>query len=558
MRLPRTAVVALLLGNMVYAKPPEFGALFPPGGRQGTTFTVTSTVKNTPDTGWWTDAPRVTFSPTDKPEQWQVSIPAKTPAGLYQIARLNADGVSNTRWFTIGKLPEINETEPNDEDGKRQLIGSLPVCVNARLDKANDVDGYQIPLKSGQTLVVMVEAYSLGSSVDALVHILNPQGQRILTASDDRNLDPSFAFTAPADGTYTLQIAGFGHPPEANINFTGSAAVVYRLHLTTGPVVTHFHPASVSTPGPTKVTLQGYNLDPAKTTHTIEPKDLRQSGDEILVDIPDSLRPLQAVPTKTPPGIEQEPNNTREQPTLTKEGTIGGCISDANDTDRFAVEMKKGQRLQARVWSKALGLPLDPAIKIEAPDGKQVAENDDYGNLPDPLIQWTAAVDGPHQIIVSDTLQAGGARHHYVLEIMAPEPKVQVSVAEAKPIILAAGESTAVKLTIKRLNGYKEPLVARASQLPAGVRAPDVTIGEKDTEVELKLIAAHNAPIANMPVAFTVWSQPPAPTKPEEAAKAPVRELMFPAAIPLRGELQRGTSLLDETAHRWLTVTAPK
>jgi hypothetical protein len=558
MHLVRATLAIFLLGKIVHADPPKIDAFFPPGGRQGTTFTITSTVKDAPDTAWWTDAPGVTFSPTDKPEESHVSISAKTPAGLYQVARLNAEGVSESRWFTVGKLPEISEVEPNDEGGTRQLIASLPVCINARLDKANDVDGYQIPLNAGQTLVAMIEAYSIGSAVDALVHILNPQGQRIFTASDDRNLDPFCAFTAPADGTYTLQIAGFAHPPQANINFTGSAATVYRLHLSTGPVVTHFHPASVSTTEPTNVTLQGYNLDPAKTAFIIDPKTLRPSDNGTLVDVPESLVPLQAVTTTTAPGIELEPNNTQEQATPVKEGTIGGIISGANDSDRFAIEMKTGQRLQARIFSKSLGLPLDPAIKIEGPDGKQMAENDDYNALPDPLIQWTAAVDGPHQIIVSDTLQQGGPRHHYVLEITTPEPELEITLADAKPIVLAAGESIAVKLTINRLNGYKESLVARASQLPSGVRAEDVTIGESDKEVELKLTAAHNAPIANMLIALTVWSQPPPPANPEDQTTPPGKEWMFPATISLRGELLRGTSLLDKTIHKWLTVTAEK
>ena len=107
-------LAALPLAAPLHAKPPEFGALFPPGGQRGTTFTVTSTVKNTAETQWWTDAPGLTFTATDKPEKWQITIPATTPAGLYQIARLNAEGVSNTRWFTIGEFPETDEVEPND------------------------------------------------------------------------------------------------------------------------------------------------------------------------------------------------------------------------------------------------------------------------------------------------------------------------------------------------------------------------------------------------------------------------------------------------------------
>jgi len=549
-------LAAFPLAAPLHAKPPEFGALFPPGGQRGTTFTVTSTVKNTPETQWWTDAPGVSFTATDQPEKWQITIPATTPIGLYQIARLNAEGVSNTRWFTIGDLPEIDEIEPNDEKGKRQAIQSLPVCVNARLGKANDVDGYQITLKTGQTLGAMVESYSIGSAADLHAHILNPAGQRIFTASDSRNLDPFLNFTAPADGTYTLQIAGFAHPPQANINFAGGNAIVYRLHLTTGPVVTHFHPPAVSTTQPTQVSLQGYNLDPTKVQYTIDPKAPRHSGNILLVDIPGHLTPLQAIPCTSAPATEHEPNDGKEQATPIPAGIISGVISHAADIDRFSITMEKGQKLQARIHSHSIGLPLDATLKVEGPDGKQITTNDDGNGKPDPQLQWTAAAAGVYQLVVEDTLQQGGSGHHYVLEIDVPEPSVESSIASAAPLAVAAGESTSVKLTVKRLNGHKIPLVARVSGLPAGVSAPDVPIGEKDAGVEIKLITTKDTPQGNHRVSFALHES--APTTGDETAAVKQSENIFPTSIPLRGELLRGTSLLDEVDGLWLTVKPAK
>jgi hypothetical protein len=54
---------------------------------------------------------------------------------------------------------------------------------------------------------------------------------------------------------------------------------------------------------------------------------------------------------------------------------------------------------------------------------------------------------------------------------------VKSSIASAAPLSIAASESTSLKLTVKRMNGYKAPLVARVSDLPAGVSAPDIAIG---------------------------------------------------------------------------------
>lgn len=536
----------------LHAKPPEFGAIFPGGGQRGSTFEITTTITNKPVSQWWTSAPGVTFTATDKPGKWKVTIPADTPLGLYPIVRHNENGVSSTRWFSVGRLPEIEEKEPNNGFSNRQKIDSLPVCVNAKLGEANDVDHFQISLRKGQTLVAMVEAYSIGSPVDVMAHVLSPEGERLLTASDHRNLDPFFSFTAPVDGNYTLQIAGFAHPPQANVNYTGSAAVVYRLHLTTGPVVTHFHPLAVSDSQPTAVSLQGYNLDPAKREATIDARMLRHDGGKLLVDLPDALMPLQALAIPATASVEQEPNDTREEATKIQQGYVGGSLTGPGDEDRFAIEMKKGAKLQAAVYSAALGIPLDASLRVEAPDGKLVLENDDHDGKPDPRVIWTAAADGIYQIVIADTLQKGRSACHYVLGVTVPKPSVSMILATPQRLSVKQGESQSVKFAIKRMDGWKKPLLARVGGLPEGVSAPDVTIDAKDTEVEIKITAAENVAVGNHLLTFRAVSPSSVVEGSTEAISSD--EEVFPAAISLRGDTARGTSLLDVTDSLWLSV----
>jgi hypothetical protein len=64
-------------------------------------------------------------------------------------------------------------------------MDKLPVCVNARLDKSGDMDGYRVKLAVGQTLVARVEAYSLGSGVDIMTHVLDEQGVRVQLPDSD-------------------------------------------------------------------------------------------------------------------------------------------------------------------------------------------------------------------------------------------------------------------------------------------------------------------------------------------------------------------------------------
>jgi len=114
--------------------------------------------------------------------------------------------------------------------------------------------------------------------------------------------------------------------------------------------------------------------------------------------------------------------------------------------------------------------------------------------------------------------------------------------AEAKPLKVAAGKTISLKVNVKPLNGFKDPLVVHVSGLPVGVRAPEVAVPEKGGEVEVKLIVAANAAPSGQVIQVSVWTK--AEPWPHQQAKA-----------PLRGESLRGTSLLDSTAQLWLTVT---
>lgn len=535
-------LVAWVSASLLQAEVPKLEALFPAGGQIGTSFVVTASGKIEADSRLWTDAPGVHWVPNGKKREWQVTITPEAKPGLHLVYAANADGASEPRWFSIGASPEIAEVEPNDEVGKAQAVEKMPTCVNARFDKSGDMDGYTVKLAAGQTLVGYLEAYSIGSGVDMLANVMDEQGVRLLTVSDARNLDPTLVFKAPKAGLYTVQVAGFPHPPTADIRFTGGSTTVYRLHLSNGPVVTQVYPSAVSATAKTEVELIGHNLDPKKLKYTVEAAQIRQDGEVALITPPGSLWPLQVALTAKPVQLEKEPNNSKDKATPVQVGTFAGRLMDKSDVDRFAVTMKKGEKLQARVFSKRLGLPLDALLKIEGPDGKLITSVDDHSEqMPDPVAVWTAAVDGPHQVVIEDLFHQGGPDKAYVVELSVPAPAFEVTVADAKPILLAAGKAVSLKATIKPLNGFKEPLVARVANLPAGVHAAEVAVPEKGGEVEIKLLAAANAPAGSQAIQIGVWT------------KAEAANVKF-AKAPLRGENKRGSSLLDDTSLIWLTV----
>jgi hypothetical protein len=537
----RTAVLALgLVAAPLAAEPPKLEALFPAGGRAGTNVDVAASGR-VDDARLVSPTPGLQFVPTGKKREWQAHIEADTPGGLHLVYAVNSEGASAPRWFSVGTLPELNETESNNEAGKGMALEKLPVCVNARLDPGGDVDHFHVNLKAGQTLAGLVEGYALGSPVDILLHILDATGTRVCTASDGRNLDPDFVFTANKAGRHTIQVVGFVHPPQANVSFTGGSTTIYRLHLSAGPLVRHVQPAVVAATGRTALKLGGVALDAKTSTFSAEAPAGAQEGEVALLQPPNTLQPLQMRVSAAAPQAEKEPNQERDQATPIQPGTVAGLIATRGDTDRFALTLKKGDKLQASVWARRLGLPLDPALRIEDPAGKVLAEVADVGDEADPTLSWTAAVDGVHLIVISDQFQLGEPDAHYVLEVGPAMPGFEALLTDAKPITLERGKTASVKLTVKRLNGHKEPLVVRVAGLPAGVHAAEVAVPEKGGEVELKLQAAANAPASGAIVRLQVWSAGDSPR-------------VQPVLAPLRGEDRRGTSLLDHAETLWLQV----
>lgn len=528
--------------SVASAEAPKLESLFPAGGQVGSSFVVSASGKVEGDARLWTSAPGVYFVPNGKKREWQATLAPDAPPGVHLVHCFNADGASDPRWFSIGTLPESSEVEPNDEIAKPQIIEKLPVCVNARLEKSGDVDGYAVKLEAGQTLVAAVEAYSIGSAVDMLAHVLDERGTRLHTASDARNLDPLLLFKAPKAGRYLVQVAGFAHPPAADVRFTGGATLIYRLHLSVSSVVTQVYPAAVALAGKSEVELVGHNLDPKKLRHAFEVKDLRREGDLALVTPPGAMFPIQVLATTKPASLEKEPNNTKEQATPVAAGAIGGRIADRTDVDRFAIPMKKGEKLQARLFAKRIGIPLDALLKVEGPDGKLISSADDESEQrPDPNVTWTASVDGPHVLVVEDLFHQGGADKSYVLDIGAPLPSFELTLADAKPVLLAPGKTASLKVNVKLQNGFKDPLIARVANLPPGVHAAEVPVPEKGGDVEVKLQAATNASLCGQAIRLEVWTK-----------NEPV--LAKSAAAGLRGENKRGSALLDDTTQVWLTV----
>ena len=488
----------------------------------------------------WCDDPQVVFTVPDAAGASVVTVAAGTRPGVKWVRLVNAEGASPAVRFVVSSVSRVDEKEPNDESSAPQVLGAMPAWVHGQLDKAGDVDGFGLKLRKGVPVWIRVDGYSLGSGVDLMLHVVNPRGERVATASDSRNLDPELVFTPDVDGLHVVQIAGFIHPPAADVNFTGAGGKVYQIQISEGPVVTRVFPAAVPAEGKGTVTLLGLGVKEGTKAEVVAVPLVGESdrGEVVVKQAP---LPLEVVRARYP--VVEAIGATVEAPVVVKVPcVVASRIPAAGKEAAFKVVMKKGERLQARFWSRSLGLGVEGNVTVFNPSGERVAANANPSDVfTEPTVAWSAVVDGEYVVRVGDLFGRCVEASDFVLEIAAATPDVSVSLVDGKSLRVEPGKSVILKAKVTLSGGWKEPLMLRVNGLPDGVAAAEVAVPEKGGDVDIKIEAAVNAPLSTAAAWVSVWSKGEKPR-------------WMGAAYPVRADAKRGQTATDFGREVWVTA----
>lgn len=536
----------------VGAAVPSLEHLHPVALQVGTTNPVAAIGKFDP---WppqvWMDAPGIVFKPETNSGKFSLEIAADTAVGPHLVRLFNEQGASGPRFLVVTQEPQAAEQEPNDEFTKPQRIENLPATLNGRLDKNGDVDSYAIALEAGQTLIASIEAYTLASPIDAVLRLLDSRGVEAAFNHDDgRTLDPSLEFTAKAPGTYVLQVFGFAFPATADVRFTGGNACVYRLHFSRGPTLRHTLPLGVQRGARTPLRLLAWNVGAAGAREwEFDASDLPPNCAFATVRPPGFENALELPVSDGPERTEREPNDSSaEANPLEVPGAVTGSIEKPGDEDRFLFTAKKGEQWVLEVQSASLGFPLDCWLKIEDPQGKELARADD-GASADPRLEWAAPTDGSFVAAVGNVLHRGGGGCLFRLSATRPKPTLKAVVA-ANAFTIEPGTTNEVKLTVTRLHGFSAKLSASVQGLPDRVTMESVEVPDKSGDLTLKLIAATEARPFNGPFQIILTETE---TKQEHAAIAELVGSTVNNGVP--GGFTK--LLIESTDQLWLTVLPP-
>jgi hypothetical protein len=469
------AALALTLtaGSPSLAKGPTLTGLFPAGAARGQTLTVAATgsFDHWPVTAW-TDGAGLSIAAGSAKGTLEIRVAADAEPGIRWVRLWDQEGATALRPFLIGTLPEVVESEPNDDPRRPQVLPRPSVTVNGRLAKTGDVDGFSVPLRRGETLVADLEANRhLGSPMDAVLQVVSASGFVLAQNDDTVGRDPRIVFEVPADGTYTVRLFAFPTAPNSSIQFAGGESFVYRLTLTTGGFLDHVFPLAVSRDTPTKVAAVGPNIPEAARVLAVTGDPGR---DEQCVWHPMLAGTAEVRVVPGPAAVESEPNDPAHPQEIRAPAAISGRLDPPGDQDNFRFTLKKGEKRVVQVESRSLGLPLDAILRLTDAKGKQLDESDDVGEGRDPKLAFTAPADGEYRIQIRDLNDQGGPRFSYLILIRAPEPDFSLSIATDRFEVIP-GKSTNLSVTIDRKDGFTGAIEIRAEGLPDGVTTGPVT-----------------------------------------------------------------------------------
>ncbi|GAB6166933.1 PPC domain-containing protein [Thermostilla marina] len=492
------AVFSVLAGaTFATAASPQITRLLPEGGQRGTTVELTIGGARLADAeDLFLYEPGIALEEIVEKNasrlQCRLKLADDCPFGEHGLRVRTASGISNLMTFHVGPYPIVDEEEPNNDFAQPQPIESNVTVHGVVVEE--DVDYFAVEAKAGERLNVEIEGVRLGLTFfDPAVAILD-RGRFVLASSDDTPLarqDAACGVVVPKDDTYIIQVR--------ESSFRGSNQCRYRLHVGRFPRPTAVFPPGGKAGETVHVRYLGdaagaWEADLVLPTDSDETWGHFPEQDGLFAPSPVYLRV-----NELPNALEQEPNDGIGQATVaTIPAGFAGVIEKEGDVDHFRFAAKKGQRLDIRVFARALRSPLDSVLSVHSADGKSIGSNDDSGS-PDSYYRLNVPADGEYVVRIRDHLFRGGDDFVYRIEVAPVAPKLTMGLPERTQyqdvtIAVPCGNRLAVLVSATR-EDFGGDVTPAWKDLPAGVSAEIVPIPNGRPNAAVLFTAADDAPL---------------------------------------------------------------
>jgi len=134
-----------------------------------------------------------------------VKVPENTK-GVIQLAAMTEAGIAPTSLpFRASALPGVLEVEPNNAVAEA-TPGAAARAFDGVIGAEGDVDFFTFDGTTGQVYDVRTWARALGSPLDSVLVVHNPDGSALGSDDDAAAVDSKVRVTLPADGTYLVSV----------------------------------------------------------------------------------------------------------------------------------------------------------------------------------------------------------------------------------------------------------------------------------------------------------------------------------------------------------------
>lgn len=464
------------------------------------------------------------------PLQFDISIEAGAALGRCDVRAVGRYGISNPRVFTIGVLPEIAETEPNNDLPQAQAL-PLNCVVSGAIAAPSDVDFFKLQGERGQTVVLHCAAESIDSWLDPELQVYDIAGRRLASNRRFHGREAELGVRFPATGPVFVRLCQHAHQ-------SGDAHHFYRLTVTTSPWAVMAFPPVLSGEAGSPAQLLGYNLpDGAPETDAAPDEPLQKllttcclardsssfrpscAASRMLgLRFADArpagvVNPLPFLSTQTPiVAANEAAEDPKTGQTVGLPCAIAGRLGRSGRQHWFRCHGKKNEMLIAEVIGDRLGSSEDLYLQFRRTDtGQILAEFDDsldalqaphfFARTEDPKARLVFPADGNYLIGVGRRDHAAGAAHYcpYVLALRPERPDFRLVAVDAHPQSpgawqLARGTQRFLEVFVQRKEGFAGPVVLSAESLPAGISALPQVIAAGATQTQFVVTIAADAP----------------------------------------------------------------
>jgi hypothetical protein len=454
-------------------------------------------------------------------------IAADCPPGEYAFRLLTDTQLSHVGTFHVTPFHVVPETPASKDSADKAQVVPNNVTINGVL--GHDLaDFYRVAVRVGQQISVELDSVRISdqnygqSEFDLAVRVLDDSGRELAT-NDDNSIhvqDPVLSTMIDNDG-YVFVVV------ERSVSQV--TQTTYALHIGSNR-----RPLVAYPPG-----------GQAGTNQTFQMLGDASGGFEVTLGIPatpgdfgffgGAPSPVKLRASAHPNWLEGETN--RAYDATTELGVaLNGIIESFDDIDEFKINVRQGEPLHVRVFSAALGSPIDPVLRIRDQDGNVEIEADDArltdrdvfgtsyragGGRPeilDPSIVWTPKISGEYSLEISDSSGKGGPTGVYRIEVEPPRTVVQTvlwsktndwteSTRVTGLAVPRGGRHTVnVSLPTGQWNALKSEFKLVAIGLPPGVRLVAPTVKPGVTFWPVQFIA--DADATPMGAIITLAAQP--------------------------------------------------